>query len=133
MTLKPGQRAAKISFPKPEIRVSEQAVVLDRWSTDKNFWIRRAAMLALLPALRKGGGDLERFFRYVDQMLDEKEFFNRKAIGWGTGEISRKQQEPVHQLLRTRVDRVSDVIIREALKYLPENQREELMAGYGIR
>ena len=33
-------------------------------------------------ALRRGDGDFERFSRYADAMLDEKEFFIRKAIGW---------------------------------------------------
>ena len=28
----------------------------DEWSSDQNFWLRRSAMLALLPGLRKGGG-----------------------------------------------------------------------------
>src|SRR5690606_2772026 len=32
------------------------ADVLDRWSTDDDFWIRRAALLAHLVALRNGGG-----------------------------------------------------------------------------
>ena len=56
--------------------------VLDRWSVDDDFWIRRAALLALLPQLRRGAGDFERFGRYADRMLDEREFFIRKAIGW---------------------------------------------------
>jgi hypothetical protein len=55
---------------------------LDRWSTDPDFWIRRSSMLALLRALRQGAGDFERFGRYADGMLDEREFLIRKAIGW---------------------------------------------------
>ena len=39
-------------------------------------------MLALLVPLRRGGGDFTRFGRYADAMLEEKEFFIRKAIGW---------------------------------------------------
>ncbi|HVM20684.1 MAG TPA: DNA alkylation repair protein, partial [Egibacteraceae bacterium] len=33
--------------------------VLDRWAGDDDFWIRRAALLALLPGIRAGAGDLE--------------------------------------------------------------------------
>ncbi len=63
-------------------RFGPMAETLDRWAGDSDFWIRRSAMLALLKPLRRGGGDFERFARYADAMLEEKEFFIRKAIGW---------------------------------------------------
>jgi 3-methyladenine DNA glycosylase AlkD len=56
--------------------------VLDRWAVDPDFWIRRSALLALLGPLQRGAGDFERFGRYADAMLGEREFFIRKAIGW---------------------------------------------------
>src|SRR5437899_12980070 len=56
--------------------------VLDRWATDADFWVRRCALLALLRPLRRGEGDFARFTRYAEAMLDEREFFIRKAIGW---------------------------------------------------
>ncbi|WP_167001407.1 DNA alkylation repair protein [Mumia sp. ZJ430] len=64
--------------------------VLDRWARDADFWVRRAALLALLPALRAGGGDWERFSRYADSMLDERELFVRKAIGWVLCDTARR-------------------------------------------
>jgi len=69
---------------------------LDRWSVDDDFWIRRAALLALLPQLRRGAGDFERFGRYADRMLDEREFFIRKAIGWVLRETGKKQPDLVY-------------------------------------
>ncbi len=56
--------------------------VLDRWAHDDDFWVRRSAMLALLRPLRRGRGDFRRFARYADRMLEEREFFIRKSIGW---------------------------------------------------
>ncbi len=49
--------------------------VLDRWAANEDLWIRRSALLALLVPLRKGLGDFERFGRYADAMLDERELF----------------------------------------------------------
>src|SRR6185503_1127671 len=72
---------------------------LDRWAKDTNFWIRRSAMLALLKPLREGGGDFARFARYADAMLEEREFFIRKAIGWILRETSRKQPKLVYDWL----------------------------------
>src|SRR5262249_50244255 len=56
--------------------------LIDTWATDQDFWIRRSALLTLLPGIRMGGLDRERFERYATPMLAEKEFFIRKAIGW---------------------------------------------------
>lgn len=103
---------------------------LDRWAADEDFWIRRSAMLALLRSLRRGEGDFERFAAYADAMLEEREFFIRKAIGWVLREVSKSRPGLVYQWLAPRTHRTSGVTIREAVKYLPPEQRETLMVAY---
>jgi 3-methyladenine DNA glycosylase AlkD len=104
---------------------------LDRWAADEDFWIRRSSLLALLVPLRHGDpGQFERFGRYADQMLDEREFFIRKAIGWVLRETSKKQPHLVTQWLAPRTHRASGVTMREAVKYLPAADRDMLMAAY---
>ncbi len=103
---------------------------LDRWARDDDFWIRRSAMLALLLPLRDGAGDWDRFAGYADSMLEEKEFFIRKAIGWILRETSKRRPELVAQFVGDRIDRVSGVTIREAVRYLDAADRERLMAAY---
>jgi 3-methyladenine DNA glycosylase AlkD len=111
-------------------RWPEASDALDRWAGDDDFWLRRSAMLALLRPLRAGGGDFERFARYADAMLDEKEFFVRKAIGWVLREVAKRRPELVAAWLAPRVHRASGVTIREAVKPLPEHMRAVLLAGY---
>ena len=91
---------------------------LDRWARDPDFWVRRSALLALLVPLRRGGGDFDRFSRYADAMLDEREFFIRKAIGWVLRETSKKRPAMIADWLAPRMHRTSGVTRREALKYL---------------
>jgi 3-methyladenine DNA glycosylase AlkD len=111
-------------------RYPELTAVLDRWAADPDFWIRRSAMLALLVPLRRGDGDFDRFARYADQMLAEREFFIRKAIGWVLRETAKRRPEIVAQWLAPRVHRASGVTVREAVKWLPPAQRDELLAAY---
>ena len=106
---------------------------LDRWSHDDSFWVRRSSMLALLHPVRKRGDGFDRFARYADSMLEEKEFFIRKAIGWILREVSKKYPELVVGFLEPRIDRVSGLTLREGAKYLPESDRERLMAAYRSR
>ncbi len=111
-------------------RFPELETTLDRWAEDEDFWIRRSAILALLVPLRRGDGDFERFARYADAMLDEKEFFIRKAIGWVLREVSKKQPGRVDAWLTPRTARASGVTMREAVRYLPPGRREALMEAY---
>ena len=107
----------------------EVAPVLDRWSTDPDLWICRASLLAELQPLRKGG-DLGPFLRRADAMLDEKEFFIRKAIGWVLREVGKRRPEEVVAWVAPRTHRASGVTMREAVKYLPKADAERLMAAY---
>jgi 3-methyladenine DNA glycosylase AlkD len=106
---------------------------LDRWARDDDFWIRRSAMLALLLPLRDGAGDWDRFAGYADNMLEEKEFFIRKAIGWVLREVSKKRPGCVARFVGDRIDRVSGVTLREAVRYLDKADRERLTTAYRSR
>ena len=99
---------------------------LDRWSTDPNFWVRRSALLAMMEPLRQGA-DFERFGAYADAMLDEKEFFIRKAIGWVLRETSKRRPAEVYRWLLPRADRASGVTLREAVKYLDAADRDSIL------
>lgn len=113
-------------------RHRELEAVLDRWAEDEDFWVRRAALLADLVPLRRGEGDFERFARYADRMLEEREFFVRKAIGWVLREVGKKNPGRVHSWLLPRAGRASGVTVREAVKYLRPEQRESILAASGV-
>ena len=102
---------------------------LDRWAADEDFWIRRSALLALLLALRRGEGDFERFGRYADAMLAEKEFFIRKAIGWVLRDTARRRPDLVFEWLLPRAARASGLTVREAVKHLSAEQRAAVLAA----
>lgn len=99
---------------------------LARWARDDDFWLRRASLLAYLPGLRSGRGDFHRFVALADPMLEEREVFIRKAIGWVLREAGKRNPEQVTAWLEPRLDRASGLTVREAVKYLPDADRERL-------
>jgi 3-methyladenine DNA glycosylase AlkD len=111
-------------------RSPELLLVLDRWAEDDDFWLRRSAMLALLRPLRRGGGDFRRFARYADRMLEEREFFIRKSIGWVLRETGKPQPDIVYAWLLPRAARASGITVREAVKYLSSAQRAEVLTAF---
>ena len=116
----------KVAAPLVECDPERAQSLLRRWSADDDFWVRRASMLAQLPALRSGGGDFELFADFASRMLDEREFFIRKAIGWVLRDVSKKRPQLVFEFLDRHIDKVSGVTFREGSKYLPEEQAQAL-------
>jgi 3-methyladenine DNA glycosylase AlkD len=99
---------------------------IDTWAVDGDFWVRRSALLALLPGIRARQPDLPRFVRYTDPMLAEREFFIRKAIGWVLREISRRNPDWVATWTGDHVAEISGVTFREAVRHLPPETKARL-------
>jgi 3-methyladenine DNA glycosylase AlkD len=110
-------------------RHPEVGEVLDRWATDNDFWLRRAALLALLPALRWGEGDFARLSACAEQILEEREFFVRKALGWVLRDTAKRRPDLVYQWLLPRAHRASGVTVREAVKPMSEQQRAAILGA----
>jgi 3-methyladenine DNA glycosylase AlkD len=96
------------------------------WAKDRDFWVRRTALLAQLGPLRRGGGDFALFTELAAPMLDEKEFFIRKAIGWVLREVSKKRPALVRDFFLAHGERASGLTWREGTKYLPPAMAKEL-------
>jgi 3-methyladenine DNA glycosylase AlkD len=112
------------------VRSPRTAPKLDRWAKDSDFWVRRSALLAQIRPLKQGRS-FARFGRYADAMLEEKEFFIRKALGWVLRETGKTRPDEVYEWLAPRRARASGVTMREAVKYLKLEQREALQAKRG--
>jgi 3-methyladenine DNA glycosylase AlkD len=92
--------------------------ILRRWAKDPSFWVRRTAILAQLRQMMRGGGDFALFTEITTPLLEEKEFFVRKAIGWALRALSKKRPDLVRAYVEAHGDRMSGVTWREAVKYL---------------
>jgi 3-methyladenine DNA glycosylase AlkD len=76
---------------------------------------------------------MDRFLKRADRMLDEREFFIRKAIGWVLREAGRRRADEVAAWLATRTHRASGVTMREAVKHMAPADAERLMTAYRAR
>ena len=105
---------------------------MDGWARDDDFWVRRSSLLAELKPIRHDA-PLDRFLARADIMLDEREFFIRKAIGWVLREAGKRRPDEVTAWLGPRTDRASGVTLREAVKYLPAADAARLTTAYRER
>lgn len=125
--------ATKVAAPVVDLHPERAAPVLRRWARDESFWLRRASLLALLPALRAGGGDFGLFASLAAPLLVEREFFIRKAIGWVLREVGKKRPRLTADFLAAHIHEVSGLTLREGCKYLPEADRRELRERFRRR
>ena len=102
---------------------------LDTWARDDDFWVRRSSLLAELRPLR-ADRPFEPFARRADSMLEEREFFIRKAIGWVLREMSKKRPDEVYRWIAPRTHRASGVTMREVVKHLAPDRAERLLRAY---
>lgn len=120
--------AIKVAAPLIE-RHPDSAAIRGRWSRDEAMWLRRSAILSYLETLREGEGDWEGFARLAAGMLEEREFFIRKAIGWVLRDTSRKRPERAFRFLKEHLGEVSGLTLREGSRQLPAAEREALLEG----
>jgi 3-methyladenine DNA glycosylase AlkD len=100
---------------------------LKKWSRSGNFWMRRASLISPILLFRKGRGDPQLFYTFAERMLEEKEFFIRKAMGWGLREIAKADPDEAFGFLMRIKGRVSGLTLREGAKRLPEELKKQVL------
>jgi 3-methyladenine DNA glycosylase AlkD len=95
----------------------EVTPVLRRWSTDPDFWIRRASITAQLGA--KSATDTALLASVIEANVADREFFIRKAIGWALREYAKTDPDWVRAFVQRHGEELSPLSRREALRNLP--------------
>ena len=90
--------------------------VLHGWSTDADFWIRRAAITAQLGA--KSATDPALLAAVIEPNLADPEFFIRKSIGWALRDYAATDPDWVRDFAARHGDALSPLSRREALRKL---------------
>jgi 3-methyladenine DNA glycosylase AlkD len=97
---------------------------LKKWSASENFWMKRSSLISQILLLRQDKGDKKLFFKFAEKMLHEKEFFIRKAIGWGIREMSKSDPDSAFDFLMKIKGRASGLTLREGAKRLHEEMKQ---------
>jgi 3-methyladenine DNA glycosylase AlkD len=90
---------------------------VDRWVKSEHLWKRRAVLVFTLP-WTKEGRDPERMLGWVARLVDDREWFIQKAIGWWLRELSKRDPKRVRRFLADNGAALKGVARREASKYL---------------
>ncbi len=86
------------------------------WSTDDNFWRRRATILPYLYLSLKRNYRPEfnsRVLKAVKPHISDKEFFVGKAAGWVLRELSKRNPDVVREFFEKHRSKMTPLVIRE--------------------
>ena len=87
-----------------------------KWSIDKNFWIRRIAIIHQLQ--RKDKTNTALLEQVITNNFGSNEFFINKAIGWALREYSKTNPKWVKSFISKHKSKMNLLSIREASKFL---------------
>ena len=90
--------------------------VILKWSLSDNIWLRRVAIDHQL--LRKEKTNVQLMEKILLNNLDQTEFFINKAIGWALRDYSKTNPEWVESFIEKNKERMAELSIKEASKYL---------------
>lgn len=123
-----GSVAGRLLLRAPEAEAAYRA-----WAAQDEMWLRRSGVLAFLLPVRS----VEAYPRWfpvlgevADPLLTDTRFFVRKAIGWVLREASKHHPEDVVTWVGARLDRISGLTLREALKRVPEERKAPVLLAY---
>ncbi len=98
------------------------------WTSSRNQWMRRAAVVSLvLPARR--GEKLDVAYRVVRGLLDDREDLMHKACGWLLREAGKTDMARLERFLLQYGSRMPRTSVRYAIERFPERKRKQLLVA----
>jgi len=96
------------------------------WSRDRNMWVRRTSIVALLPLVRRGGG-VDLVYEIARRLHADREDLIQKAVGWALREAGKVDAARLERYLRANVRVIPRTTFRYAIERFPPKVRQRLL------
>jgi 3-methyladenine DNA glycosylase AlkD len=96
------------------------------WTSSRNMWLRRAAVVTFVPLARKGM-QLDRAYMIVEDLLDDVHDLMHKACGWLLRETGKADARRLEQFLLIHGPRIPRTTVRYAIERFPQRKRKSLL------
>jgi 3-methyladenine DNA glycosylase AlkD len=99
---------------------------LERWTGARSLWVRRAAVVALIPLARHGRA-LGQAYRVALALSGDSHDLIHKATGWLLREAGKTDMARLERFLRSRGTRLPRTTVRYAIERFPAGKRATLL------
>jgi 3-methyladenine DNA glycosylase AlkD len=108
------------------VKRPELAQQMRAWSKDRNMWVRRASIVALIPLVRRSAA-LHLAYEIAARLHDDEEDLIQKAVGWTLREAGKADMRRLERYLREHAPKIPRTTLRYAIERFPKTKRRELL------
>jgi 3-methyladenine DNA glycosylase AlkD len=102
------------------------------WAHHRNLWVRRASVVALIPAVRTGAG-MDLLYENAAVLHRDSEDLIQKAVGWALREAGKQDMPRLERYLRSNGPSMPRTTVRYAIERFPVAKRRELLSATRTR
>jgi 3-methyladenine DNA glycosylase AlkD len=119
---------AKIYTKILELIPDEVLVQLEKWNKSKNLWDRRQSIVSLLyfSRTKKEVLPYDTLIKFIDKLLDDKEYYVQKAVGWSLKELYQVYPKETLKYLEKNIKRISATAFSPAIEKVKQKDKEKL-------
>jgi 3-methyladenine DNA glycosylase AlkD len=99
---------------------------LRAWASDRNMWVRRASVVALIAPVRKRLA-LDLLYDNAQRLHGDKEDLIQKAVGWALREAGKVDTTRLERYLRANGPSIPRTTVRYAIERFPPAKRAALL------
>jgi 3-methyladenine DNA glycosylase AlkD len=99
---------------------------LRMWAGDRNMWVRRAAIVGLIPRARRGES-LDLIYEIARRLHADREDLIQKAVGWTLREAGKTDMPRLERYLRANGAAIPRTTLRYAIERFPPARRKQIL------
>lgn len=99
------------------------------WTASPNLWLRRGAVVAFVPLVRKSTDHQTTAYRIASLLFDDQEDLIHKAVGWLLREAGKADPDRLETFLLDNGPRIPRTTVRYAIERFPKEERRRLLEG----
>ena len=121
---------AKVYTKILEVMPAEVYTQLQQWNADPDLWKRRQSMVSLLyySRTKKQYLTFEQISGLVTSLLQDKEYYVQKGLGWTLRELHNVYPEQTMAYLEQHIKQVSSIAFTIAIEKIDAVQKDRLKA-----
>src|SRR5262245_5453819 len=102
------------------------------WSRHRNLWVRRAAVVGLIPSLRRGL-HLDLGYRIASDLHPDRHDLIQKAVGWMLREAGKADVDRLERHLKANGPAIPRTTVRYAIERFPPPKRRAWLEMTKVR
>lgn len=108
---------------------------LVQWNTDKDLWKRRQSIVALLyySRTKKIYLKFEQIMPLITQLIDDKEYYVQKGVGWSLREVHNVYPEETFAWMKENIRRISAIAFSPVIEKMGTERVNELKGLRKVR